>query len=102
MEIQSAFASGLQGYQRASAGVTEATVDINRQTQTSRQTETEQAVRETDASQQQRSLQAATEQPRSVTDSLVKLNTEEANAEANVRSIQAADEVLGTVIDIRV
>lgn len=102
MEIQSAFASGLQGYQRASAGVTEATVDINRQTQRSRQTETEQAVRETDASQQQRSLQATAEQPRSVTNSLVKLNTEEANAEANVRSIQAADEVLGTVIDIRV
>ena len=30
MEIQSAFASGLQGLQRASNGITEASVNINR------------------------------------------------------------------------
>jgi hypothetical protein len=44
MDIQSALYSGVQGFQRASAGVTDATLEINRQTQTNRQNETEQAV----------------------------------------------------------
>lgn len=102
MDIQSAFYSGLQGFSRASAGVTEATVNINRQTQLNRQNETEQAVAETDATAQPSRLQASAEQPVSLTNSLVQLGQEERLAQANVKSIQTADEVLGTVIDIRV
>lgn len=101
MDIQSALYSGVQGFARASAGVTDATLDINRQSRLNRQNETEQAVAQTAAAEQQRPLQT-TEQPVSLTNSLVQLGQEERNAQANVKSIQTADEVLGTVIDIRV
>ncbi len=107
MNIQSAMYSGLQGFQRASAGVTDATLDINRQTQTSQQ------ARQDAASQQDDTAQAAAQpatntvtqqnnQPAALTDSLVRLNAEERNAQANARTIQTADQVLGSVIDIRV
>lgn len=101
MDIQSALYSGVQGFARASAGVTDATLEINRQSRANRQNETEQAVAETTAPEPQRALQNA-EQPGSLTNSLVQLGQEERNAQANVRSIQTADEVLGTVIDIRI
>ena len=101
MDIQSALYSGVQGFQRASAGVTDATIDINRQTRANRLNETEQAVTQTQAAEQPRQLQTS-EQPGSLTSSLVQLGQEERNAQANVKSIQTADEVLGTVIDIRV
>jgi len=101
MDIQSALYSGVQGFQRASAGVTDATIDINRQTRANRLNETEQAVAQTQAAEQPRQLQTA-DQPGSLTSSLVQLGQEERNAQANVKSIQTADEVLGTVIDIRV
>lgn len=99
MDIQSALYSGVQGFARASAGVTDATLEINRQTQQNRQNETEQAVAQTAAPQQ---ASVAPRESASLTDSLVQLGQEERNAQANVRSIQTADEVLGTVIDIRV
>lgn len=119
MNIQSAAYSGLQGLQRASAGVTEATLDINRQTQASaqarqevvqqetaqqntlQQNETQRATAAADNNAQNRAVQAANEPP-ALTESLVRLNSEERNAQANVRSIQTADQVLGSVIDIRV
>jgi Holliday junction resolvasome RuvABC DNA-binding subunit len=101
MDIQSALYSGLQGFSRASAGVTDATLDINRQTRANRQNETEQAVAQTAAAEQPRTVQTA-EQPGSLTNSLVQLGQEQRNAQANVKSIQTADEVLGSVIDIRV
>ncbi|MDR6984818.1 flagellar basal body rod protein FlgG [Rheinheimera pacifica] len=101
MDIQSALYSGVQGFQRASAGVTDATIDINRQTRANRLNETEQAVTQAAPAEQPRQLQTA-EQPGSLTSSLVQLGQEERNAQANVKSIQTADEVLGTVIDIRV
>ncbi len=97
MELQSAYNSGLQGLQRASNGITEATVNINRE-----------------AINQQRALNAqqsnaATQQPEPVQpqpktpaleQSLVQLTTESLYAEANVRSIKTADEMLGTLIDV--
>jgi hypothetical protein len=101
MDIQSALYSGMQGFQRASAGVTDATIDINRQTRANRLNETEQAITPAAAAEQPRQIQTA-EQPGSLTSSLVQLGQEERNAQANVKSIQTADEVLGTVIDIRV
>ena len=99
MNILSALYAGMQGFNRASAGVSEATLNINRQTQQNQQNETEQAVTQAGASEQ---ASIANRQQPSLTDSLVQLGQEERNAQANVRSIQTADEVLGTVIDIRV
>tara|TARA_R110002126_G_scaffold43555_19_gene124931 strand:+ start:5249 stop:5554 length:306 start_codon:yes stop_codon:yes gene_type:complete len=101
MEIQSAFNAGLQGFQRASNGITEATTNINRQTSANREqvAAAEEDVRQAQAPEQTRPSQA---QAPSVEQSLVQLNSESRNAEANVRSIQAADEALGTIIDVRV
>lgn len=100
MDIQSAFSSGLQGFQRASAGVTEATVNINRETVN------EQRVRNAERSADADSAAQAAQQAGSSTpdriQSLVQLNTEALNAEANVRSIRTADEMLGTLIDVKV
>ncbi|MDX1676332.1 excinuclease ATPase subunit [Arsukibacterium sp.] len=101
MEIQSAFNAGLQGFQRASAGITEATVNINRQTNANREqvAAAETDVRQAEATEQNRQVQSQTP---SVEQSLVQLSGEARNAEANVRTIQAADEALGTIIDVRV
>lgn len=101
MDIQSALYSGMQGLQRAGAGITDATIDINRQSRTNRQNETEQAIAQTQAAEQPRQVQISA-QPPSLNNSLAQLGQEERNAQANVKSIQTADEVLGTVIDIRV
>ena len=103
MNIQSASYSGLQGLQRASAGITEATADINRQTRNTEQTQQEtQVVDSQRATESAARAQTPAERPPELTDSLVRLNAEERNAQANVRSIQTADQVLGSVIDIRV
>lgn len=98
MDIQSAFYSGLQGFARASEGVTQATLEINRQTRP--QNDTEQAVAQRPDAVAPDTV-TNTQAP-SLTTSLVQLGQEERNAQANVRSIQTADQVLGSVIDIRV
>ena len=100
MDIQSALSSGLQGFQRASNGVTEATVNINRETANEQRIRNAEQTADADAAQ--RANQAQSRQTPDVTQSLVQLNTEALNAEANVRSIQTADEVLGTLIDVKV
>ncbi|WP_306519300.1 excinuclease ATPase subunit [Rheinheimera sp.] len=102
MDIQSAFASGTQGLQSASYGITEATVNINRETTNQqRLLNAREDVAVQQASADRVTLSSESQVP-SLTQSLVQLNTEQINAEANVRSIQTADEVLGSVIDIRV
>ena len=105
MEIQSAFSSGLQGLQRASTGVTEATVNINRDALNQQRVRNAQdsaqdtASRNDQANKQQAPNVTATP---SVTDSLVQLKTESVSAAANVRAIRTADEMLGTLIDVSV
>lgn len=106
MDIQSAFNSGLQGFQRASAGVTEATVNINRESVNEQRVRNAERSADADAAAQaaQASTQAnqAANQTPDRLQSLVQLNTEALNAEANVRSIRSADEMLGTLIDVKV
>lgn len=100
MQIQSAFSAGMQGLQRASAGVTEETININRQTQQNRQQEQDLSVQdrpETTPTQTQ-----ATTPTRDLTQSLVRLEQQELQAQANVRSLRTADEMLGSIIDVRV
>jgi len=89
MEINSAFSSGLQGYQRASDAVSQASANIN------------QASAETRNSQQSGSPAPATGTP-TVEQSLVDLTVQQGLAEANLKSVQTADEMLGSVIDLRV
>jgi hypothetical protein len=89
MEISSAFTSGFQGFQRASDAVTEATVNINQQTA---------------QSSNQRALETPVEPSTgpSIEQSLVTLSNEQINAEANMKSVKTADEMLGSIIDLRV
>ena len=77
MDVKSAFISGVQGYQSAVNSATTATRAIN----------------------QPDSSQAGSS---SLTTSLVQLKQAELAAQANARSITAADQMLGSVIDIRV
>lgn len=105
MQIQSAFGAGLQGLQRASNGISEETLNINRQSAINRQQQQQQV----NAAQEQQAAQAeATAQPQQaapatdVTQSLVRLEQQELAGQANVRTLRTADEMLGSVIDIRV
>lgn len=100
MQIQSAFNAGMQGLQRASAGITEETVNINRQTQLNRQQEQDLAVQ---AETQARTTPSSAAAPgQDVTQSLVRLEQQQLQAQANVRSLRTADEMLGSIIDVRV
>jgi len=102
MELQSAYASGLQGLQRASNGITEATVNINRETTNEQRLRNAQDNAAAEQATQQRQVPVTESTNPSLEQSLVQLVTEQNNAEANVKSIKTADEVLGSVIDIRV
>lgn len=95
MNIQSPFANGIQGFQRAADSVTEASLNISgaNVNALSNESSTPSAVNPdqfVDASK------------KTVTDSLIQLKEAELHAGANVKSIQTADDMLGTLIDIRV
>ncbi|WP_333606972.1 excinuclease ATPase subunit [Arsukibacterium sp.] len=103
MDIQSAFASGMQGFQRAANGVAEASSNINRQTLNRDNIERQTA--ETQAQNVEINQQAAATAQQttpSVNQSLVQLTEQSRNAESNVRSVQTADQMLGSIIDVRV
>lgn len=102
MPISSVFNNAVEGYNRASQGIEKASAEISRA-----------SIDQQDDAQlaQQRQLQAATpneavtppvSKPAPIDESLVNLKVEEFNAKANINTIQTADEVLGTLIDIKV
>lgn len=97
MDVQSAFSAGLSGFRRASEGVTEATVNINREAGNQQRLRNADADMRADADDKQ--LQSSTP---SQTDSLVQMTQNKLQAEANVRSVQTADEMMGTLIDLKV
>jgi len=97
MQIQSAFTAGMQGLQRASAGITEETININRQTQQNRIQEQELAAQTTADT-----TTTPTQQPQDINQSLVRLEQQQLQGQANVRSLRTADEMLGSIIDVRV
>ena len=95
MNIQSPFSSGIQGCQRAADSVTDASLNISRANinSLSNESTTRSAVNPdqfVDASK------------KTVTDSLIQLKEAELHAGANAKSIQAASDMIGTLIDIRV
>lgn len=94
MEIGSAYSSGLQGFQRAEQAITQESANIAQQGAQQRQTLAE----ETAPPPQQ----AVQQQQQSLESSVVNLTSELTNAQANVKSVETADEVLGSIIDIRV
>ncbi|MDV6317258.1 flagellar basal body rod C-terminal domain-containing protein [Idiomarina sp. HP20-50] len=100
MEIGAAMNSGLQGMQRANQQVSQASQEIAS------------AAGRNDVQQQDNAnvnggevaTEAATETSQNVTaasttDSLVSLNEGQTNFESNTRTVETADEMLGTMID---
>lgn len=95
MNITSALYSGMQGLQRAGTGITEATQNIQYQTTVGQAITRGAADNEVQTEQPIRNVPA-------VGESLIELKQHELLAQANVRSIRTADDMLGSIIDIRV
>lgn len=100
MQIQSAFSSGLQGLQRASAGLATETQNINRQTEQSRQQVQELNVQNVLPAAE--SPAPTRDTPSDINTSIVRLEQQQLQGQASVRSLRTADEMLGSIIDVRV
>ena len=90
MEIQSAFSSGVQGFQNATEKSNQAALDIAANTVAS-----EENIDQTQA------LAKPTTAP-DLTESVVQLKVAEYQAKSSVEVIKTADETLGTLLDVRV
>lgn len=100
MEIQSAFNSGIQGFQKATEDASKAASDIVSSTILDQQavTENQQAIQPSSQFNSQQSTQA---QP-NLTESVVNLKVAEYQAKGSAEVIKTADEALGTLLDVRV
>lgn len=87
MQIQSAYASGLQGLQSAQSGLTQATIDVAKPNpaQSAALTETARAVDEPDK-----------------TSALVAANASLRQGEASTEVLERESETIGSIINIRV
>lgn len=93
MEIQSAFASGVQGFQTAVEDANKAAAGIARETAVvDHQVETPQAASDTQAS--------SAEQLPDLNQEIVNLKVAEFQAKASAEVIKSADESLGTILDV--
>ncbi|WP_440054340.1 hypothetical protein ACSLBF_15985 [Pseudoalteromonas sp. T1lg65] len=102
MPIGDVLNNGIEGYNRAAQGIAQATADINRAT-VGQQNEAEQAAgRQLQGASTDEAVTAPVSQVPKLEESLVALKVEEFNAKANTQTIRTADEVLGTLIDIKV
>ncbi|PAJ73780.1 hypothetical protein CJF42_14130 [Pseudoalteromonas sp. NBT06-2] len=104
MAISPALNSGVQGFQRATQEISESTRNINRaaqeqQAQQNNQIDRERAI---EAARDDEVVAQPAQPPAKINEELVNLKVEQFNAQANVSTIQTADEVLGTLIDVRV
>lgn len=93
MEIQSAFNSGVQGFQKATEEANQAAVNIVASTAVT----DEEASLETSSSDASR--QSETKLP-DLNQSIVDLKVAEFQAKASAQVIQSADESLGTLLDV--
>jgi len=91
MEIQSAFNSGLQGFQKANEDASKAASDIA--VSISYRTEMSQGTENSEPAQFQASP--------NLTESVVNLTVAEHQAKSSAAVIQTANEALGTLIDIK-
>lgn len=90
MNIQSAYNSGVAGYNQATERVAESANNIAQQQVTKPQTE--------EATETQR----AVSQARPIEESLINLRVAENEARTSANVIETADEVIGSLIDTRV
>lgn len=93
MNIQSAFDSGVAGFNKANERAAEAASEINQQQVTSVQGQPE---------VQQAESQTAVEPNTPITESLINLRLAENQAQASAKVIETADNMLGSLIDTKV
>lgn len=99
MEIQSAFNSGVQGFQKATDDANKAASDIANQTTSTHRAE-EQFKSET-AAPVEAKAPVAPEKPVELTEAVVNLKVAEFQSKAATQVIQTADETLGSLVDVR-
>ena len=98
MEIQSAFNAGLEGFQKATEKANEAAANIAAQTSIS---SSEYKVGQEDDSLTTEQNQNSGDSV-SINQSIVDLKVAELQAKASAQVISTADEILGTLLDVRV
>ncbi|MGB2739815.1 MAG: hypothetical protein WBC60_04590 [Cognaticolwellia sp.] len=96
MEIQSAFNAGVQGFAKATEDATQAAASIVSNTTISSD------VQNTSQSNSVNAQNANTVEGASLTQSVVDLRVAEFQAKASANVVEAADENLGTLLDVRV
>ena len=101
MPIGSVFNSGVEGFNRASQGIEKASAEINRASIEQQDDSQLAQQRQLTAARPEEAVTAPVSQPARIDDALVNLKVEEFNAKANTQSIQTADDVLGTLVDIK-
>ncbi|MFY8273809.1 hypothetical protein AAEU32_06750 [Pseudoalteromonas sp. SSDWG2] len=101
MPIGSVFNNGVEGFSRAQQDVERATVNINRATTEQQDQQELQNARQLQGAGSNEAITAPVAQTPRIEEEVVNLKVAEFSAKANARSIQTADEVLGTIIDIR-
>jgi len=93
MEIQSAFNSGIQGFQKATEQANQAAENIAAETTANRD---ESVTTETTS----QSLASNTQKIPDLNQSIVDLKVAEFQAKSSAQVIKTADEVLGTLVDV--
>ena len=94
MEIQSAFNSGIQGFQKATDDANQAAANIAAETNASRD---ESAISQTASSQ---TVVSKEQNIPNLNQSIVDLKVAEFQAKSSAQVIKTADEVLGTLVDV--
>ena len=95
--VNSAFTAGIQGLNTSSQSMSESTSNIARA-----QIESSNDQLSTQASAASSNALATEQAPVNLTNELINLRVQQFNAQSSIRTIQTADEVLGTLIDVRV
>lgn len=96
MEIQSAFASGVQGFQKANDDASQAAANIASQTSQA----SSEALQSEAAPVAASNTAAQSNQVINVNEEIVSLKVAEHQAKASAQVIKSADESLGTLIDV--
>ncbi|MCF6438388.1 hypothetical protein L1077_02955 [Pseudoalteromonas luteoviolacea] len=102
MPIGDVLNAGVEGFNRAQQNIERASADINRATLDEQSDDQLAQQRQLQAARPEEAVTAPVSQPPRIDESLVALKVEEFNAKANTQTIQTADEVLGTLVDIKV
>lgn len=108
MDIQSAYNSGLYGLAQAEQGINKNAQNIANNSL--RQSNNEELNTQTNNAEQnaanaeraQTELNNQQQNQTELTDNLVDLNVNQLQADANIKTLQTANEVIGSIIDIKV